>query len=109
MTHEPTYHAARSLPLPGGRAIAYEASSSLPRERSECGEVHRRPPVAVLKQARRRCSASAMCEATVGWGWSFCRKSPDARVVFENPHPGLRFASAFPPREGEGQERAETR
>src|SRR5579872_3398963 len=53
------------------------ASSSLPRERSECGEGGR-------------------CEATVGWGAHFVENITCIRVVFETPHPGLRFGPPSP-------------
>src|SRR5581483_2066526 len=76
---------ARSTVRRGAATPDNIASSSLPRERSECGEGGR-------------------CEATVGWGAHFVENITCIRVVFETPHPGLRFASALPPRKGVGEE-----
>jgi hypothetical protein len=48
----------------------------------------------------------AVAKQRSGGGAHFVENLHYLRVVFENTHPGLRLASAFPPRKGEGEESA---
>src|SRR5579885_2663190 len=88
-------------------SIRPHAALSLPRERSECGDgaqATTRSPFS--SKQKRRCSAPAMREATTGSEHWFAENLHGVRVYFEDSHPGLRFAPAFPPRKREGEESA---